>query len=514
MKKITNLLLTAFAALLMVFSSFGSVTAFAQQTFSNDGPKSTDRFDIVLTKVKLTEDELKKHPKDEVKDAYNGSKLDEGAFATYFGAEAKTLQGVFFKVYNYKEDGDHIGTPAVGTVVEGLTDSNGVVTFTGLKAGKYMIVEDKKKSTLEGNEQLANSKAVPLEIELPVFKTDGDWFKTGTEAVHVYPKNTVDKPTIDKVVNDADKHDTALIGQTKPFKITSVMPEGIKDYVELTFNDTFSKGLSYKGNLKVTKNDVEVVASADTFTVKQPNVGTKAAEIEVKFAEKYIKDLNPKDKIVITYDAVINEDAVLGAPNANDVTVTYGNNPDNKKKEKPGETPELHTGGKRFEKQDKATGAKLGKAEFKIKNEAGKFLKQENNVNTWGDEADATVFKSADGTGYFEVKGLPYGEEKTNSASNSGSTKYFLKEIKAPDGYARLTQVIEFTVDSTSYNQNPTGIDLKPTAPQDLKLTAPQVVNNNKVTIPQTGGIGSVVVIAAGIAVAGLGLVLKRRMAK
>ncbi|HEM4766666.1 TPA: SpaH/EbpB family LPXTG-anchored major pilin [Streptococcus suis] len=495
MKKIANLLLTAFAALLMVFSSFGSVTAFAQ----DNAPKPDEKYDIVLTKVKLSEDDIKAFPKGQGKDDYDGSKLDPAAFAKYFGT-SEVLEGVHFELHQGTKD-------AVGALVkEDKTNADGIVKFTDLPAGKYVIVENKSKSVLKGNDELANSAAVPLEIELPVFKAGGGWFTTGDESVHVYPKNTVHKPTIDKVVNDADKHDTALIGQTKTFKITSVMPEGIKDYVELTFNDTFSKGLSYKGNLKVTKNDVEVVASADTFTVKQPNVGTKAAEIEVKFAEKYIKDLNPKDKIVITYDAVINEDAVLGAPNANEVQLTYGNNPDNKKKEKPGETPELHTGGKRFEKQDKATGAKLGKAEFKIKNEAGKFLKQENNVNTWGDEADATVFKSADGTGYFEVKGLPYGEEKTNSASNAGSTKYFLKEIKAPDGYALLTQEIEFTVDSTSYNQNPTEIVLKP--------TDPQVVNNNKVTIPQTGGIGSVVVIAAGILVAGLGLVLKRRMTK
>ncbi|WP_330164169.1 pilin N-terminal domain-containing protein, partial [Streptococcus pneumoniae] len=48
------------------------------------------------------------------------------------------------------------------------TDSNGQIRFTGLKEGKYIIVEDKTKSTIAGKEELANSKAVPVVVELPV----------------------------------------------------------------------------------------------------------------------------------------------------------------------------------------------------------------------------------------------------------------------------------------------------------------------------------------------------------
>ena len=488
MKKLSYFLFTALAALAMIFSSLGTVTAFAA---------TEQTYDIVLTKVKLSEDNLKNFPKGEGKDSYTGAKLDS---RTYFGTE-DTLPGVFFKVYQYSDSAaDHIGAAAQGTVVEGQTDSKGQITFKGLREGKYIIVEDKTKSTIAGKEELANSKAVPLVVELPVYKAEGGTFTTGADALYVYPKNTVDKPSIDKVVSEDAKHDTALVGETKTFKVTSTMPEGIKDYKVLKFTDKFSAGLTYTGKL-VVKNGATDVDPSNYSTTGTDPVGTKGAAISIAFNEDYIKTLNPKDVITITYDAVINEEAVMGAANPNDVKLTYGTNPDSTKEVKPNETPELHTGGAKFEKIDKATSAKLAGAKFVVTNEAGdKYLKQTAASGTtpakneWvANKADATVFTSAaDGT--FEVKGLPYGEKGNDNAT--GETKYKLVEVEAPTGYALLQQPVEFTISSTTY----TG--------------AINQVNNNKVTIPQTGGIGSALVIAAGVLVVGLGFIAKRRSAK
>ena len=488
MKKLSYFLFTALAALAMIFSSLGTVTAFAT---------TEQTYDIVLTKVKLSEDSLKNFPKGEGKDSYTGAKLDSG---TYFGTE-DTLPGVFFKVYQYSDSAaDHIGAAAQGTVVEGQTDSKGQITFKGLREGKYIIVEDKTKSTIAGKEELANSKAVPVVVELPVYKAEGGTFTTGADALYVYPKNTVDKPSIDKVVSEDAKHDTALVGETKTFKVTSTMPEGIKDYKVLKFTDKFSAGLTYTGKL-VVKNGATDVDPSNYSTTGTDPVGTKGAAISIAFNEDYIKTLNPKDVITITYDAVINEEAVMGAANPNDVKLTYGTNPDSTKEVKPNETPELHTGGAKFEKIDKATSAKLAGAKFVVTNEAGdKYLKQTAASGTtpakneWvANKADATVFTSAaDGT--FEVKGLPYGVKGNDNAT--GETKYKLVEVEAPTGYALLQQPVEFTISSTTYTG---GINQ---------------VNNNKVTIPQTGGIGSALVIAAGVLVVGLGFIAKRRSAK
>ena len=491
MKNVKRYFLSFLAALSIVLLAFGAVKTFAQ----DNAPGENDTYDVVLTKVKLSD--LTGWPKQTGvnNEDYTGQKLN---VTDYFGSGAKTLANVWFDVYKDTPT----GTPVAGAA----TGADGTVTFTGLKAGKYYIVENKAKSTLTSDEQLANSAAVPVEINLPVFKATGGWYTTGTDAVHVYPKNTVDKPSIDKIVSEDAKHDTALVGETKTFKVTSTMPEGIKDYKVLKFTDKFSAGLTYTGNLVVKKGGTDVDHS-NYSTTGTDAVGTKGAAISIAFNEDYIKTLNPKDVITITYDAVINETAVMGEANPNDVKLTYGTNPDSTKEVKPNETPELHTGGAKFEKIDKATSAKLAGAKFVVTNAEGKYLKVTDATattiakNEWIEATDAKaavnagakVFTSAsDGT--FEVKGLPYGKKGDDNAT--GETKYKLVEVEAPNGYALLQQPVEFTISSTTYTG---GINQ---------------VNNNKVTIPQTGGIGSALVIAAGVLVVGLGFIAKRRSAK
>lgn len=471
-----------------------------------------DTYDIVLTKIKMND--LTNWPKQTGEDNTNyiGQQLN---IQSYFGAGATTLQGVHFEIHKY--DGsktDHVGD----LVKEEKTDANGQITFKDLPAGKYVIVENKEKSELSSQEQLAESAAVPMEIELPVFKATGGWYKQGNDAVHVYPKNTVDKPSIDKVVNDHDKHDTATIGVKKTFKVTSKMPKGIADYKVLTYTDTFSKGLSYAGNLKVQKNGVDIPAGS--YTATEPAVGTKEATVTVDFKADYIKTLTSNDTITMTYDATINEDAVMGEANKNDVKVTYGTNPNVKKEEKPNETPELHTGGAKFVKHDKNS-APLAGAIFELQNAdgtqitwtddlikankdaitAGKFSTSGTTVAATSAATQPTagqpiyLLSATDGT--FEIKGLAYGSANQKHDDASAMTEYQIKETKAPEGYALLQQVIKFKVSHNSY----------------LDTNLVKVVNN-KVTIPQTGGIGSALVIAAGVLVVGLGFIAKRRSAK
>lgn len=449
-----------------------------QKGYADEEPDKNATFDIVLTKMKL--DDLTGWPKGNGTDAYSGAALD---LQSYFGT-TETLDGVYFEVHKDTADGDK--------VKEGFTANGGQITFTGLTKGTYVIVENKAKSKVNTAEQLADSKAVPMTITLPVYKAGGGWFTTGDNAVHVYPKNTVDKPTIDKVVNESDRHDTVAYGDTKTFKITSTMPDGIADYKVLTYSDQFSNGLSYQGNLTVLKNGTPI--SAENYQLTAPPVGTKAAAISVAFTEAYIKTLAPKDVITITYQASINEDAVMGTANPNDAKVTYGHNPDFTKDNEVEENPELHTGGAKFVKQDRTTQEKLSGAEFVVKNSEGKFLKQtvtEGVTKTsWVDnEGEATKFIS-NKNGTFEVKGLAYGS--ANQKAAEASSTYYLVEVTAPEKYAKLKEPIEFTVNASSY--------------QDTNTIT---VNNSKVTIPQTGGIGSAIVIGLGLLAISFGLVTK-----
>lgn len=447
-----------------------------QKGYAAETPAGSDTFDIVLTKMEL--DDLNGWPKGKGTDVYSGAELN---LKSYFGT-TKTLDGVYFEVHKDTAQGD--------IVQEGLTANGGQITFTGLTEGTYVIVENKEKSEVDAAEQLADSAAVPMTITLPVYKAEGGWFTTGADAVHVYPKNTADKPTIDKVVNESDKHDTVAYGDTKTFKITSTMPDGIDDYKVLTYSDQFSEGLSYQGNLTVLKNGDSI--PVENYQLSVPSVGTKAAAISVAFTEAYIKTLAPGDVITITYQASINEDAVMGTANPNDAKVTYGHNPDFTKDNEVEEDPELHTGGAKFVKQDRTTQEKLKGAQFVVQNSEDKYLQQKDGGIIWVDtKEDATKFISnADGT--FEVTGLAYGS--ANQTPETASSTYKLVEVTAPDGYALLQEPIEFTVNASSY--------------QDTNTIT---VNNSKVTIPQTGGIGSAIVIGLGLLAISFGLVTKLR---
>lgn len=493
MKNVKRYFLSFLAALSIVLLAFG-----ADKTFAT----TEETYDIVLTKVKMAN--LNDWPKQTGADGteYTGQQLN---IQNYFGAGSETLPGVWFEVHKYDDSkADKVGELVAGK--EGKTDAAGQITFKDLPAGKYMIVENKEKSELSSQEQLAESAAVPMEIELPVFKATGGWYTTGTDAVHVYPKNTVDKPTIDKVVNESDKHDTANIGVKKTFKVTSKMPKGIADYKVLTYTDTFSAGLSYAGNLKVQKNGADV--DANSYTLTQPAVGTKGATVTVAFKEEYIKTLSAGDTLTMTYDATINEDAIMGEANKNDVKVEYGTNPNVKKEEKPSETPELHTGGAKFKKESKE-GTALAGAIFELQDkdgqqikwtaelikankaaiDAGKFSTSGTTVTKTSPTAQPTegqpiyLLSADDGT--FEIKGLAYGPANKAHNAADAETEYQIKETKAPEGYALLQQVIKFTVSHDSYSN----------ANKIVKVV------NNKVTIPQTGGIGS-------------GFIAKRRSAK
>lgn len=452
-----------------------------QKGYAAETPADSDTFDIVLTKMEL--DDLSGWPKGEGTDVYSGAELD---LQSYFGT-TKTLDGVYFEV--------HKDTAQGAIVKEGLTANGGQITFTGLTKGTYVIVENKAKSQVDAAEQLADSAAVPMTITLPVYKAEGGWFTTGADAVHVYPKNTVDKPTIDKVVNESDKHDTVAYGDTKTFKITSTMPEGIADYKVLTYSDQFSNGLSYQGNLTVLKNGTSI--PAENYQLTAPSVGTKAAAISVAFTEAYIKTLAPGDVITITYQASINEVALMGTANPNEAKVTYGHNLDFTKDNEVEENPELHTGGAKFVKQDRTTQEKLNGAEFVVQNSSNKYLKQTvtNGVITatsWVDTKEEATRFISNAEGMFEVTGLAYGS--ANQTPETASSTYKLVEVTAPTGYALLQEPIEFTVNASSY--------------QDTNTIT---VNNSKVTIPQTGGIGSAIVIGIGLLAISIGLVTKLR---
>lgn len=121
----------------------------------------------------------------------------------------------------------------------------------------------------------------------------------------------------------------------------------------------------------------------------------------------------------------------------------------------------------------------------------------------WTETKD-DAFKFVSGkNGQFEVKGLEY---------NKANDSYHLEEVKAPAGYelpSNADDVASFVVAKGSYDgalageNQPTHLDYKLEDEENTQDGQGQQVKNIKVSIPKTGGIGSLIFIAAGLAIMG-----------
>lgn len=148
-----------------------------------------------------------------------------------------------------------------------------------------------------------------------------------------------------------------------------------------------------------------------------------------------------------------------------------------------------------------------------------KFLAARQNYK-WIDAKDAEAAQKAgalvltsDDQGRLEINGIAYGD-------------YQLVEIKAPDGFAKLSEEVKFTVAEGTYKGNKKEFkyteEIKAAEGQELtdeqkaenKKNADifgQQIVNKKVTIPQTGGIGTVIFTVVGISLmAGAVMAMKK----
>ena len=115
-------------------------------------------------------------------------------------------------------------------------------------------------------------------------------------------------------------------------------------------------------------------------------------------------------------------------------------------------------------------------------------------LSQWGDKGTALKLKS-DEAGAFEIRGLKDGT-------------YYLEETKAPAGYAEINEAIEFTVGKGTYKTG--DINYNPLVDGNNA----QRVNNTKITIPQTGGIGTIIFTAIGLAIMASAIIaIKKRQA-
>lgn len=317
---------------------------------------------------------------------------------------------------------------------------------------------------------------------------------TGNNAL-VSEKNSV--PSVEKKVKNGSVYDdsnSAKIGDTVDYQTTITITGNVKNVV---LHDKMEKGLTFDNNsVKVKVDNGDVVVSNYTLTTSNLSDG---CTFEIEFKDDYIANLPAGTQIIVTYSASLNENAVIGQTgNKNDTWLKYGNGGS--------VTDETKTYSYSFDlvKTDNSNKLLAG-AQFELytnKNCTDKVALVEDGNDyrvASATEKATTNFTSAvivsNDTSKITVNGL------------KGETSYWLKEIKAPEGYNELEEPYKFIMGADNMSATLNG-----TQWGDGGV---HVINNAGTVLPSTGGMGTTVFYVVGgglMAVAVVLLVTKKRM--
>lgn len=303
---------------------------------------------------------------------------------------------------------------------------------------------------------------------------------TNTSAT-IKEKNAV--PSVKKEVSDAEdgtfaNDSFANIGDTVFFKTTITAQPGAEKYI---LHDTMDKAFTFNEKSIVVKSVVksgEVIVESTNYDIyykKDDATATNKTEdgctFEIRFKQNYLDTLVKDQQIVVTYNAVLNDNATINVGDHNTAELTYGDK---------GSVEDKTTTSTSSIKVLKYTGTTtniLNGAKFKLftqqtHGEALKFAtidKQNYRLTkeTTGIDEIETVEK-----GTFTLQGLKPG------------VTYWLEETKAPKGYNKLTSRIKvelqpggaLIVDGNARDEN------------NLPLSQVNVENKSGSLLPSTGG--------------------------
>ena len=387
-----------------------------------------------------------------------------------YGDDSEALSRFASTAVNYLTD---------AAFVSAYNEESGVYTINGLTDG-YYLVKDMNPA--------ADNDAVTKYI-LRVVKD-----------VEMEVKSDI--PTLDKYMLNGEetvKSATAAIGDRISYQLVSFVPE-MDGYTAYEFNvhDTFSAGLTFNDDVVVKIGEKTLKESLGEF-----NVITNGQTIEIELYNMTSYKAQAGSEIVITYSAVINENAAIGSGgNSNSAYLEYSNDPNSTSV---GKTPSSYTityltGIDLKKVDDNETPNPLTGAKFRIegtKLNKVKVVRGEEVIFTETSEkvkAEAEVH--SDGTLSFH--GLSEGT-------------YTITELVAPDGYNLLKDPIQVEVtcnlptaveegdEEAVWNFKVSGaVEAEVTGAEGGVLPL-QVVNKPGVVLPVTGGMGTTILYVSGI---------------
>ncbi|MDT2470202.1 SpaH/EbpB family LPXTG-anchored major pilin [Enterococcus avium] len=403
----------------------------------------------------------------------------------------------------------------VGT--DQTTDQDGNANFTNLPTknadGTYKVYFFEEHAS-----QGVEIGSYKLIMMLPMKGSNGQ----DLTKIHLYPKNKVEgEDPVKELVDDngdplpprpAGAYDFE-VGQQIHYRASFVIPSQIGDlvngaprYTKLEFKDAVDQtGVKFEGIDQIVIGGTAVTpatflanATADYYNTAAPFTGYAGFNIAMNLTgaagpatAQYLSQYAGQ-RIEFYYTVSFTDETPVDLDINNEFTVTMNHDggQDDVKTNDP--IDPIITGGKKFFKHEDGETKGLAGAEFVVIREVNgveQYLIVGTDSKTWTpvgpneDYANATKFIS-DADGRFEVTGLAYGD-------------YMLREIKAPNGFQKLTDDVDFEIDKDSYNN----------------ATALPIANSSKGgTLPSTGGMGIIAFIVIGLGLMAAAIVRYRRV--
>lgn len=393
---------------------------------------------------------------------------------------ATEIKGAYFVVKNadgskfVKEDGTE--TDKEEEALKGTTTANGLVLNTTNLKGTYKIYEDQSKSSYknaDGQKVLADAKAVPIEITLPLVNNDGV-----VKAAHVYPKNTEDKPEIDKnfkykegeaklagekeaeqgaeetVGANYDNYTktkekvTSELGKKIPFEVKTKIPAKAK-YKKLVWDDQMQKGLVYNKDLEIS--GLELTKDTD-YKIYETNRGFRLVMQDSGLKKVEEAAANGDVELTLTYSAHLDGTVKPDQVKENNVTFDYSNKPGSEN-----EPPETKPSNKEIEvsKTWASDGTEITEADRHVK---ALFTLQVKEGDNW---VDVETYESN------------YAEDFTHKFTGLDDNKTY-RVVESVSGYEPQYQ-------TTTEDGKVVIVDkIDEDNPKTLKPTNPKVVNGGR----------------------------------
>ncbi|HIV42359.1 MAG TPA: SpaH/EbpB family LPXTG-anchored major pilin [Candidatus Mediterraneibacter guildfordensis] len=322
---------------------------------------------------------------------------------------------------------------------------------------------------------------------------------TAVSDVEMFEKN--EQPPVKKEVKEDSTgnwgdENTAEIGQTVEFRSTIGAKPGAQGYV---LHDVMSAGLTLDpDSIEATGLKKGQDANSGDYHVVTTGL-SDGCTFEVVFHQSYLDTITTNTDIVVTYSAVVNENAqVSPSANPNKTTLKYGEDSEFETVPSETKTYTFKVDVVKTDDKDKVLdGAQFKLYDAKTGGNEIALVKVSDGVYRLAKDGETGVEYITTVNGQLEIKGF------------DANTNYYLEETKAPDGYNKLAERVEIAVKNAN---------LEASVSNDTwQSGGVHIVNKAGDLLPTTGGMGTTILyIIGGVLVIGAGavLIIRRRTRK